>query len=175
MIETKVLWFTGLSGSGKTTVADILIKNFKSEGKTFQVFDGDDVRKRLHKHLGFTPEDIKENNRLIVELCKEELGKVKFILVPVISPFKESRLNARNSLGKNFIEIHFNCPYEECKKRDVKGLYKKAETGELNFIGLHVPYEAPDNPEVELDSLNESPEQSAKRISDFLSLLPLTP
>jgi adenylylsulfate kinase len=168
--ETKVLWFTGLSGSGKSTIADLLIESFKKQGKTFEVFDGDDVRKRLHKHLGFSHEDIKENNRLITELCKNEFGKVDYIMVPIISPFIESRANARSKFKTNFIEIYINCSYEECKKRDVKGLYKKAEAGDIkNFIGLHVPYEQPLNPEIEINSLIQNPEESTQDIISYLS------
>ncbi|MFZ1970833.1 MAG: adenylyl-sulfate kinase [Candidatus Nanoarchaeia archaeon] len=166
---TQVLWFTGLSGSGKSTITDLLRKKFDNLGKSYEIFDGDDVRERLHKHLGFTPEDIKENNRLIVELCKDSMGIVDYILVPIISPFKESREMARRVLGDNFIEIYVKCSYEECKKRDVKGLYAKAEIGEIkNFIGLHVPYEPPESPEVEINSTKENVEESVKKILDFL-------
>ena len=97
--------------------------------------------------------------------------KVDFILVPIISPFISSRENAIKAFGQNFIEIYVNCPYDECKKRDVKGLYKKAESGELqNFIGLHVPYETPPNPEIEIDSLNENIESSCNKILIHLGL-----
>ncbi len=168
---TKVLWFTGLSGSGKSTVAEILKKKLEDIGESYIIFDGDDIRERLHKHLGFTQEDIKENNWLIVELCKEEIGKVNYIIVPIISPFRESRKNAREIFGNDFVEVYFNCPYRECKKRDVKGLYKKAHEGELkNFIGLHIPYESPENPEIEIDSVGESPEESVDKILRFLGL-----
>ena len=167
--NTKVLWFTGLSGSGKSTIVDFLIEEFNKSGKTFTVFDGDDVRKRLHKHLGFTPEDIKENNRLITKLCKKEFGKVDFILIPIISPFKESRDNARKLFDKDFLEIYIDCSYDDCKKRDVKGLYKKAEAGEIeNFIGLHVPYEPPENAEIKINSVLEKPRESASKILKFL-------
>src|SRR3989344_3606299 len=136
---TKVLWFTGLSGSGKSTITKILIRKLNEKGYSFKVFDGDDIRKRLHNHLGFTAEDIKENNGLIMELCKKNFGKIDFIIVPIISPFIESRKIARKIFGNSFIEIYVNCPYEECKKRDIKGLYKKAEAGEIeDFIGLHI-------------------------------------
>lgn len=168
-MKTKVLWFSGLSGSGKSAITERFIESLGERGKTFEIFDGDDVRKRLHKHLGFTPEDIKENNRLIVELCKEKLGEVDFILVPIISPFRESRNHARSVFEENFVEIYVKCSYDECKKRDVKGLYKKAEAGEIeNFIGLHVPYEPPENPEIEIDSMNENIEESTKKIVDYL-------
>lgn len=168
---TKVLWFTGLSGSGKTTIVESLKKEFDRLGKSYEIFDGDDVRERLHKHLGFTPEDIKENNRLIVGLCKDFMGKMDYILVPVISPFRESRDMARGVFGENFIEIYLNCSYEECKKRDVKGLYAKAEKGEIkNFIGLYIPYEVPKNPDIEIKSANEPVEESVQKIISFLSL-----
>ncbi|MBI2043926.1 sulfate adenylyltransferase [Candidatus Pacearchaeota archaeon] len=167
--NTKILWFTGLSGSGKSTIAGELKKEFDKLGKSYQVFDGDDVRNRLHKHLGFTPEDIKENNRLIAELSKQEFGKVDFILVPIISPFIVSRENARKQFGQNFVEIYTDCSYEECKKRDVKGHYKKAESGELkNFIGLDVPYEPPINPEIKIDTTKESLEEAVQRILNIV-------
>ena len=170
-MRTKVLWFTGLSGSGKSTIADLLIEEINKQGKKHATFDGDDVRERLHKHLGFTIEDIKENNRLIAELCKQEIGKVDFILVPIISPFRESRQRAREAFGKDFVEIYVNCPYDECKKRDIKGLYKKAHSGEMeNFIGLHIPYEAPESPEIEINSQLESPEESTRKVLDYLQI-----
>jgi len=168
---TKVLWFTGLSGSGKSTISDLIIKKLNENNLTYSVFDGDIVRNKLHKHLGFSPEDIKENNRLIAELCKQDYGKVDFILVPIISPFIESRESARAIFADDFIEIFVDCSYEDCKKRDTKGLYKKADNGELkNFIGLHVPFEPPKNPEIKIDSSNEFPEDSSKKILSFLEL-----
>jgi len=171
MTSTKVLWFTGLSGSGKSTIAKIVIEELRKKGKTFEVLDGDDVRNRLHKHLGFSREDIIENNRLIVELCKEQSGKVDYVIVPVISPFKEARENARKTFNENFIEIYLDCPYGVCKSRDVKGLYQKAENGEIpNFIGLYHPYEIPEKPEIVLDVVNTSPEYCASKILEFLKI-----
>ncbi|MEN9625905.1 MAG: hypothetical protein RL557_233 [archaeon] len=171
MKYTKILWFTGLSGSGKTTIATLLKKEFDKKGKNYSIFDGDKIRNSVHKHLGFTPRDIKENNRLIIELCKQDFGKVDFILVPIISPFKESRDAARKMFKENFLEIYINCPYDECKKRDSKGHYKKAESGKLqNFIGLHVVYEPPEKPDIEINSVRENPEESMRKIVDYLNM-----
>jgi len=167
----KVLWFTGLSGSGKTTITELLKKEFDGLGKSYRVFDGDDVRKELHKHLGFSPKDIKENNRLIVGLCNDVLDEVDYIVVPIISPFRKSREEARRTFGEKFVEIYVNCSYDECKKRDVKGLYAKAEIGEIeNFIGLQIPYEPPINPEIEIDSVKQEAEEAVKKIMRFLKL-----
>ena len=145
----KVLWFTGLSGSGKSTISDVLQKELEKLGLRIRTFDGDVVRRELHKHLGFTPEDIIENNRLITLLCQENISKYDFILVPIISPFNSSRENARKVLEKDFIEVFVNCSYEECKNRDVKGLYKKARAGQIGeFTGISSPYEKPEKPEM---------------------------
>jgi len=168
--ETKIIWFTGLSGSGKSTISKLLEDYFNKAGKSFKVFDGDNVRDTFHKHLGFTKEDILENNRLIVELCKKHLGGTDFILVPVISPFRASRDYARGIFGEQFIEIFLDCPYNECRIRDVKGLYKVAESGNLkNFIGLHIPYEPPIKPEIALDTKALTPEQCEEAIIKFLN------
>ncbi len=168
---TKVLWFTGLSGSGKSTIADLLKKEFDIRKISYEVFDGDDIREKFHKNLGFAPEDIKENNRLITSMCEKSFGKVDYILVPVISPFRESRSDARKRLGKNFIEVYINCSFDECKKKDVKGLYRKAEIGEIkNFIGLHIPYEPPLNPEIEIFSSRENLRESLEKVINYLMI-----
>ena len=169
--SAKILWFTGLSGSGKSTIANLLKENFESLGKKVLILDGDVVRKEMHVHLGFTPEDIKENNRLISEICKSEKNNYDFILVPIISPFRESRNNARRLFGEDFVEIFINCSLGECKFRDTKGLYSKAERGEIsNMIGIHVPYEFPENPELVLDTSKENVEKSVSRVISFLNL-----
>lgn len=173
MVSAKVLWFTGLSGSGKTTIAKRIEEYLLSKNKKVLTLDGDAVRAKFHGHLGFSPEDIRENNRLISEICAKERGNHDFILVPVISPFRESREKARLLLQPDFIEIHVNCPLETCAKRDVKGLYKKAIAGEIeNFIGIseNVPYESPENPDIRIDTDEEEIEKSAERIISFLSL-----
>ena len=168
--KTKILWFTGLSGSGKSSIVEELTRKMNFLGKSFKVLDGDEIRKEFHLDLKFTPQDILENNRLILELCKKEEGRVDFMFVSIISPFKKSREDARDFFTENFVEVFINCSYEECKKRDVKGLYKKAEAGEIeNFIGLHIPYEPPKDPHLEIDSLNESIEVSTQKILNYLS------
>lgn len=169
--KAKIIWFTGLSGSGKTTVADLLKEELEKQGKKVAVFDGDIVRKEINPHLGFTPEDIKENNKIIMGLCQKAQKENDFILVTIISPFKESRNLARQLFGSDFIEVFTSCSLDECKRRDVKGLYKKAESGEIpNFIGLHVPYEPPENPEIILNTSEEGISESVNKSLSFLSL-----
>jgi len=169
---TKVLWFTGFSGSGKTTIATKLKDRLEKQGKKVRIFDGDDVRNTLHRHLGFTPQDIMENNRLIAELCLKHSSDYDYILVPIISPFKESRKMARELLKGGFIEVHVNCHLKKCIERDVKGHYKKALAGEIkNFIGIakENPYEPPENPEIILDTFRETPSESVERLIKFLN------
>ncbi len=171
MNNSKVIWFTGLSGSGKTTIALALKSELEHLGKKVKILDGDEVRNTLHKHLGFTPEDIKENNRLITELCLDYLNSFDFILVPIISPFRESRVLARKALGSNFIELFIKCSIQACIERDVKGHYKKALNGEMkNFIGLSKenPYEEPENPEVTLETNKEKLSESIQKTLDYL-------
>ena len=171
MTNAKVLWFTGLSGSGKTTIADGVKELLENRGKKVKVIDGDDVRKTLHKHLGFTPEDIKENNRLISNLCKEAQPSYDYVVVPIISPFKESRKKVRQLFGEDFVEVFIKASLDECKKRDTKGLYEKALKGEIpNFIGIakENPYEAPEHPEITLDTETESVEESISKILHFI-------
>ncbi|HTZ42131.1 MAG TPA: adenylyl-sulfate kinase [Candidatus Omnitrophota bacterium] len=172
MVHAKVLWFTGLSGSGKTSIAKKVEEYLLLHDKRVLILDGDAVREKLHKHLGFTPEDIKENNRLISEICAKEKENYDFILVPVISPFRESRKKAKHLLGQDFIEIYINCPLDACIKRDVKGLYKRALAGEVqNFIGIskNVPYEPPENPDIEIETDKEGIEAAVNKIISFIS------
>ncbi len=146
-----VLWFTGLSGSGKSTIAEELKKQLEESGKTVELIDGDVVRNTLHTTLGFSREDIRENNRLIAELAKKSAADV--VLVPVISPYREDRAMARTIIGESFREVFVNRPVEKCIERDVKGLYRKALTGEIpNFIGVASsnPYEPPLQPDIEV-------------------------
>src|SRR3989338_2108971 len=132
-----VLWFTGLSGSGKSTIADSLSNILKAKGYKIKILDGDVVRNTLHRHLGFTRKDILLNNKLISQLALKYLDTHDIILVPIISPYKIGRENARKLLGKHFTEVYIKASLKKCIRRDVKGLYKKALDGEIkNFIGI---------------------------------------
>jgi adenylylsulfate kinase len=166
-----VLWFTGLSGSGKTTIADALERALIDDKNKVAILDGDVVRTTLHKNLGFSREDIRENNRLIAELAKEKQKENDFVLVPIISPYREDREIARRMIGEGFVEVYINCSLDECRKRDPKGLYKKVDKGEIkNFIGVAEsnPYEAPTNPDVELRTGECTAEECVQDILRFL-------
>jgi adenylyl-sulfate kinase len=163
----KIIWFTGLSGSGKTTIANALDKYLRSINKTVKILDGDDIRATKNKHLGFSREDIHENNRIIAEMAKKEAKKTDVVLVPIISPYESDREMARKIIGKNFREVFVNTSLKECIRRDVKGLYKKASSGEIkDFIGFSDsnPYEPPQSPDIEIKTMKESLEESVKNI-----------
>ena len=167
----KVIWFTGLSGSGKTTIALELKKRLESFGKKVDVVDGDTIRNTLHKHLSFSRENIRENNRLIAELVCKKINEFDFILVPIISPYKEDRIMVRKIIKTNFFELFINSSLEKCIERDVKGLYKKALSGEINnFIGISEsnPYEFPINPDMEIKTDKLNLEESVNKIVTFL-------
>lgn len=168
----KILWFTGLSGSGKTTIAEKVKTELEQQGKKVEVLDGDIVRSTMHKNLGFTPEDIHENNRLLTLLAKEKAKHADFILLPIISPYQEDREKARTVLSKNFIEVFIDSSLQECIKRDVKGHYQKALAGEIkNFIGIakENPYQAPVNPEIRVDTTKMSVTESVQKIIAYLN------
>jgi len=167
-----VLWFTGLSGSGKTTISITLKKILEGMGKKINIFDGDKVREELHTHLGFSREDIRENNKLLAQLSKKNIKNYDFILVPIISPYRNDRKMAKKIIGeKNFIELFIDVSIEECISRDPKGLYKKAMKGNIdNFIGLakSSPYEHPKNADLIINTVNVSPNESVDQIINFL-------
>lgn len=167
----KIIWFTGLSGSGKTTIAKELSKCLKAAGKKVKMLDGDAVRKIKHKHLGFSRQDIQENNRLIAKMAKIASKGFDFVLVPIISPYSEDRMMARKLIGNDFIEFYINASLEDCIKRDVKGLYEKALKGEIeNFIGVssNNPYQPPKNADLEVNTADLSLEKSVEKIFNFL-------
>lgn len=171
MCAAAVLWFTGLSGAGKTTVALAAKEKLEEEGYRVLVLDGDVVRATFNCHLGFTDVDIKMNNELIVDMCLSNRNNIDIIFVPIISPYQESRQGAKVRLGKEFYEIYFNASLSVVSKRDIKGLYAKAQAGELrNMIGVASsnPYEAPANPDLRIDSGSEPVEVSVRRLLDFI-------
>jgi adenylylsulfate kinase len=148
----KVIWFTGLSGSGKSTVANALDEVLHKRGLKTYILDGDNVRMGLNKDLGFSPEDRKENIRRIAETAKLFADAGTIVLTAFISPYREDREFARTIIGEeDFVEVFVDTPLEECEKRDPKGLYKKARAGEIKgFTGIDAPYEKPENPQITL-------------------------
>jgi bifunctional enzyme CysN/CysC len=161
-----VVWFTGLSGSGKSTIANIVERKLHAEGKHTFLLDGDNVRHGLNKDLGFTEADRIENIRRVGEVAKLMTDAGLIVLTAFISPFRAERDMVRGMMGTgNFIEVYVDTPLEEAERRDVKGLYKKARSGALrNFTGIDSPYEAPESPEIRVNTLNETPEVAADRI-----------
>lgn len=161
-----VIWFTGLSGSGKSTLANLLENElFKREIKTFSL-DGDNIRKGLNNNLGFSAEDRQENLRRIAEVAKLFVESGSVVIASFISPLKKDRALLKKIIGKkNFIEVFVNTSLEECERRDIKGLYKKARAGEIkNFTGIDAPYENPENPDLEIKTEEENLEDALKRI-----------
>ena len=167
-----VVWFTGLSGSGKSTIANILEQKLHTVGKRTYLLDGDNVRHGLNKDLGFTDTDRVENIRRVAEVSKLMVDAGLITLVSFISPFKSERQMAKELLSSDeFFEIFVNTPLEECEKRDPKGLYKKARAGELkNFTGIDSLYEEPENPDLTLDTTSSNAEELTDQIINFLQL-----
>ena len=165
-----VVWFTGLSGSGKSTIANILEQKLHTIGKRTYLLDGDNVRHGLNKDLGFTDTDRVENIRRVAEVSKLMVDAGLITLVSFISPFKSERQMARNLLSSDeFFEIFVNTSLEECEKRDPKGLYKKARAGELkNFTGIDSSYEEPENPDLILNTSSGNAEKLTDQIIKFL-------
>jgi len=166
--KAKVLWLTGLSGSGKSTIAQDLERQLHNQGFFAQVLDGDNIRSGINNNLGFSIEDRRENVRRIAEVAKLYLNSGIITLCSFISPTIEIRNFARSIIGEqDFVEIFINTPIEICESRDVKGLYKKARAGEIKgFTGIDSPYEAPLNPSVEVLTEKLSVEESSKMILD---------
>jgi adenylylsulfate kinase len=164
------VWLTGLSGSGKSTIAVDLEKRLWERGVRAYILDGDNIRHGLNKNLGFSPDDRTENIRRIGEVAKlfTEAGIVA--LTAFISPYRADRDQVRALMQPgDFVEVHVECPVEVCEQRDVKGLYKKARAGEIKeFTGISAPYEAPTKPELTIDTSGQSVEASARQILQYL-------
>lgn len=168
--HSKVLWLTGLSGSGKSTVAQHLERKLYNEGFFPQVIDGDNIRTGINNNLGFSIEDRKENIRRIAEVSKLYLNSGIIAINSFISPTQEIRAYASDIIGADdFIEIYINAPLEVCEARDVKGLYKKARKGEIKgFTGIDSPYEAPQNPALEIKTHEMSIEEAVNAIYNYI-------
>ena len=175
--ETKfgrgyTLWFTGLSGAGKTTIADIVEHELREHQANIEVLDGDIVRTNLSKGLGFSRED-RDTNVLRIGFVADLLTRNGVgVIVSAISPFKEVRDQVRRNVGEDFIEVFVDAPLEVCADRDVKGLYAKAFSGEIpQFTGVSDPYEAPVAPELHIKTNEEEPAESARRVIGHLEEL----
>ena len=168
--KSAVIWFTGLSGSGKSTISVALEKALFEEGKHSYRLDGDNVRHGLNKNLGFSPEDRKENIRRIGEVSKLLVDAGTIAITAFISPYREDRDEVREILeDREFIEVYTECSVEECEKRDPKGLYEKARSGEIKeFTGISAPYEAPKHPELTINTERQSIDESVEQILNYL-------
>lgn len=157
-----VIWFTGLSGSGKSTLANETEKILNKKGYLTYILDGDNIRGGLNRNLTFSEEDRKENIRRIGEVAKLMVDAGIIVITAFISPFREDRDAVRKLLDEGeFIEVYLNTPVEKCEERDVKGLYKKAREGEIkDFTGINSPYEVPLNPEVIINTAENTAEES---------------
>jgi adenylyl-sulfate kinase len=170
------LWFTGLSGAGKTTVSQIVEEQLRERGSKIEILDGDIVRENLSKGLGFSKEDRDTNIRRIAFVADLLSRNGVPVITAAISPYREIRDEARETMGERFIEIFVKASVEVCAERDVKGLYEKAFKGEIKeFTGVSDPYESPLNPELTLDTEHESPEESAGKILTLLEERQLIP
>ena len=167
----KIIWFTGLSGSGKSSIANILEKKLQSLGRHTITLDGDNIRHGINRDLGFTDADRVENIRRVGEVAKLMLNSGLICITSFISPFESERKMVRSLVSENeFIEVFVDTPLSVCEQRDVKGLYAKARSGEIpNFTGISSPFEKPINPEIRIDTLNISAEEAADQIIEFLS------
>jgi adenylylsulfate kinase len=163
------LWFTGLSGSGKTTITNLLVKDLISRGSKLEVLDGDVVRENLSKGLGFSKEDRDTNIRRIAFVANMLSRNGVPVITAAISPYRAIRDEARQMMDDRFVEVYVKASVEACEERDTKGLYAKARSGEIKeFTGVSDPYEEPEYAEVVVETENQTPEESAKQVMDYL-------
>jgi adenylyl-sulfate kinase len=168
MSEGLTIWFTGLSGAGKSTIAKLLEHELRARGRRVEVLDGDVVRTHLSKGLGFSRADRDTNILRIGWVCEVLTRNGVVVIAAAISPYRETRDQVRRSIG-NFVEVFVDCPIDVCIERDVKGLYEKALAGEIKeFTGVSDPYEAPLRPEITIHTDQETPPESATRIVAYL-------
>lgn len=164
--KSMMIWFTGLSGSGKSTIANALQSELFKRGIQVYVLDGDNLRHGINANLSFSMEDRKENIRRTAEVGKLFVDAGLVVLAALISPVEEERQRARSRFAEDeFLEVYVSCTLQECEKRDPKGLYKKARKGEIpQFTGIHQPYEEPKNPDICIDTTDRTVEQSMQII-----------
>ena len=166
-----LIWFTGLSGSGKSTIANALELELHKLGIKTYSLDGDNIRDGINKDLTFSPEHRTENIRRIAEVARLMIDAGLVVLAAFVSPYKKDRENIKSIVKDvNFVEVYINTSIEECERRDVKGLYKKARAGEIkNMTGISAPYEAPEHPDIEIKTENESVSASVEKLIDFIT------
>ena len=170
------VWFTGLSGSGKSAISDSLVAELQQRKSKIEVLDGDVVRENLSKGLGFSKEDRDTNVRRIAFVADLLSRNGVPVITAAISPYRDIRDEAREMMNDRFIEVFVDTPLEVCEARDVKGLYAKARSGEIpEFTGVSDPYEAPENPEITIKTEGETPEESAQQILGYLDERKLIP
>ena len=166
-----LIWFTGLSGAGKSTIANALEQKLYNYQLHTYTLDGDNIRKGINNDLGFSAEDRKENIRRIAEISKLFIDAGIIVLSAFISPYKRDRENVKNIVGKiNFVEVYINTSLEECEKRDVKGLYLKARKSMItNFTGISAPYEIPETPDIEIKTEETSVQEAVEIIFNYIA------
>jgi adenylylsulfate kinase len=171
MRDGCVVWLTGLPGSGKTTIARMVERQLRNLGMPVEVLDGDEVRKNLSPELGFSKQDRETHARRVVYISKLLSRNGIVTIVALVSPYREFRQHARDTIGKNFLEIWVKASEEICRKRDPKGLYKKAQEGKVtNLTGPQDPYETPINPELVVNTEHEPADVSAGKVLELLRI-----
>ncbi len=170
-IKSFCIWLTGLPCSGKTTIAKRLSEMLQNQGFEVKIFDGDEVRQTITKHLGFSKENRMENVLTVAKMAKEFItsGNDKIAICSLVSPYKDSRKKVREIFGDSFIEVFVDAPLDVCENRDIKGMYKKARMGLIkNFTGIDDPYEPPEAPEVHIKTNENDPEKSVFLVYEYL-------
>ena len=167
-MQATAIWLTGIPGSGKTTISNLLKDYLQKKNMPVIILDGDEIRKTVSKDLGFSPQDRKEHNRRVIEIAKLLVKNNFTAIIPLISPYRETRDLARKEIP-NFVEVYVKASLDTCIKRDPKGLYQKAKNGEItNLTGLQSPYEEPQNPELVLDTEKSTPQECLDTMTSYL-------
>lgn len=165
-----LMWFTGLSGSGKSTIANVVEQKLQDQGIKTYILDGDNIRKGINSDLNFSPQDRTENIRRIAEVANLMVDAGLVVLAAFVSPYKKDRENIKSIVKDvNFVEVYINTSLDECERRDVKGLYQKARAGEIkNMTGISAPYEAPEHPDIEIKTEELTVDVAVQKIIDYI-------